>query len=267
MSNWLLTSPSSARLVARCVWAQLWDYSWARSSIYFLASWCRVFWRGGCSFLAGGVEWRSTVSGRPLRTQCPAEGGSSCCKAVGDWCSRPRDKLAWVPMIATTSASMCSRDMPSRPCGHMRDVQVQHRHEIGRWAQPGSCLEVREPGGTDVASVGPAGAVRDEVDAELPLGRLDRPVHVALGHRIPLGGELEVVDQGLHAAPHLAAAGVGDLAVLALDQACRGKALVTPRERQGGPRDAGPLPLPLGMVSAAWAMILSDCRISSTRQR
>lgn len=49
-----------------------------------------------------------------------------------------------------------------------------------------------------VVPVGLGAAVRDEVDAELPLGRLDGGVGGARRHLVPLREQLEVVDQRFH---------------------------------------------------------------------
>src|SRR5213075_198316 len=67
-------------------------------------------------------------------------------------------------------------------------------------------LQVRETRRSDLAAIGFVGAVRDQVDAELALGRLDRSVGLAGRHLVALGVELEVMDQGLHRVLHLAAA-------------------------------------------------------------
>src|SRR5215510_6306177 len=74
--------------------------------------------------------------------------------------------------------------------------------------------EMGEAGRADLALVRPVGAVGDEIDAELALGRLDRGVNLAGRHVKTFGVELEVVDQRLHGALHLAAARRRDLVVL-----------------------------------------------------
>ena len=55
--------------------------------------------------------------------------------------------------------------------------------------------------------------VRDQVDAELALRRLDRRIDLAGRHVIALGVELEVMDQRFHRALHLAALRRHDLVV------------------------------------------------------
>ena len=74
-------------------------------------------------------------------------------------------------------------------------------------------LQVREARRADLALVGLVGAVGDEIDAELALRRLDRGVNLAGRHVIALGVELEVMDQRLHRALHLAALRRHDLVV------------------------------------------------------
>ncbi len=53
---------------------------------------------------------------------------------------------------------------------------------------------MREPWRLDLAAVRLVGAVRDEVDAELALGRLDGGVGGAGRHVVALAVQLEVVD-------------------------------------------------------------------------
>src|SRR5215469_11474849 len=69
----------------------------------------------------------------------------------------------------------------------------------------------------DLALVRLVGAVRDQIDAELAFGRLDRGIDLARWHVEPFGVELEVMDQRLHRALHLAAARRHDLVVLIHD--------------------------------------------------
>src|SRR5581483_7529679 len=66
-------------------------------------------------------------------------------------------------------------------------------------------LQMRETGRADLALVRLVGAVGDEIDAELALGRFDGGIDLALRHAIALGVELEVMDQRFHGALHLAA--------------------------------------------------------------
>merc|ERR1711976_391161 len=66
--------------------------------------------------------------------------------------------------------------------------------------------QVEEAGGLDLAPVGPAGAVTDQVHAELPLGSLDGGVGGASRERESLGEQLEVVDERLHRCLHLSSA-------------------------------------------------------------
>ena len=73
---------------------------------------------------------------------------------------------------------------------------------------------MREAGRADLEAVGLVRAVGHQVDAELPLGRLDRGVHLAFGHVHALGDELEVMDQLLHALFHLEARRRRDLVVV-----------------------------------------------------
>ena len=102
------------------------------------------------------------------------------------------------PRMAVTSASMWPRVMKSMACG------------------------MGEARRLDLAAVGLVGAVGDQIDAELALRRLDRRVNLAGRHVIALGVELEVMDERLHRALHLAALRRHDLAVIGRDRApCR----------------------------------------------
>ncbi len=79
-------------------------------------------------------------------------------------------------------------------------------------------LQMREAGRADLAFVWLVGAVGDEIDAELTLGRLDRGIDIAGRHVEAFGVELEVVNQRLHRALHLAALGRHDLVVVDRDR-------------------------------------------------
>ena len=70
------------------------------------------------------------------------------------------------------------------------------------------------PGARILHAVGLVGAVRDEIDAELALGRFHRRVNLALGHAEAFGIELEVMDQRFHRGLHLGPARRRDLMVL-----------------------------------------------------
>src|SRR5690606_31845519 len=72
---------------------------------------------------------------------------------------------------------------------------------------------MREPWGPNLAPIGAVGAVGDQIDAELALGRLDRRIDFTCRHPVALSVELEVVDDGFHGALHLAALGRYNLAV------------------------------------------------------
>ena len=98
------------------------------------------------------------------------------------------------PRIAETSASMWPLQRKSIAC------------------------EVREAGRADLALVGLVGAVGDQIDAELALGRLDRGVDLARRHVEALGVELEMMDERLHRALHLGALGRHDLVVVDRDR-------------------------------------------------
>src|SRR6202035_1958829 len=67
-------------------------------------------------------------------------------------------------------------------------------------------LQMRKTRRADLAFVGLVAAVGDEIHAELALWRLDRGIDFTGGHMETLGVELEMMDQGLHRALHLAAA-------------------------------------------------------------
>src|SRR5690348_16612600 len=67
-------------------------------------------------------------------------------------------------------------------------------------------LEMGEAGRADLAAIGPVAAVGHEIYAELALRRLDRGIGLPGRHVEALGIELEMVDERLHRALHLAAA-------------------------------------------------------------
>ena len=58
------------------------------------------------------------------------------------------------------------------------------------------------------------GAIGDQIDAELALGRLDRGVDLAGRNVEPLGIELEMMNERFHGALHLCALGGNDLVVV-----------------------------------------------------
>ena len=66
-------------------------------------------------------------------------------------------------------------------------------------------LQMGEARRADLAFVGLVGAVGDEIDAELALGRLDRGIDLARRHVEAFGEQLEVMDQRFHRLLHLAA--------------------------------------------------------------
>jgi hypothetical protein len=72
---------------------------------------------------------------------------------------------------------------------------------------------MRVAGRSDFALVGFVGAVGDQIDAELALGRFDRGIGLAGRHVETLGVELEVVDQRFHGTFHFSALGRRDLVV------------------------------------------------------
>src|SRR5262249_11212466 len=72
---------------------------------------------------------------------------------------------------------------------------------------------MRKRGRADLALVGPVGAVRHHVHAELALGRLDRGIDLPRRHVMSLAVELEVVDGRLHRALHLRTRRRDDLVV------------------------------------------------------
>src|SRR6266480_4243872 len=79
------------------------------------------------------------------------------------------------------------------------------RHDIGEHVAPGHLVQrgkVRKTRSPDLHAPGLIRAVGNEVDAEFPLGRLDRGVGFAGRHVEALAEELEVVDQLLHVAFH-----------------------------------------------------------------
>src|SRR5438094_5471205 len=89
---------------------------------------------------------------------------------------------------------------------HVGD-HVAARHLIER-------REVRESRGTELQPIRLVRAVRDDVDAELALGMLDRRVGLAGRHVHAFGEELEVVDQLFHVQLHGLARRRRDLVVV-----------------------------------------------------
>ena len=98
--------------------------------------------------------------------------------------------MSWVPIIATTSASMWPRTISS------------------------SADRCAKPGARHLHPVRLVGAVGDQIDAELALRRLDRGVGLARRHAVAFGEELEVMDQRFHVVLHFLAARRRDLVVL-----------------------------------------------------
>ena len=74
-------------------------------------------------------------------------------------------------------------------------------------------LQMGEARRADLAAIRLVGAVRDQIDAELALRRLDGGIDLAGRHVEALGVELEVMDERFHRALHVAARGRRDLAV------------------------------------------------------
>src|SRR5262249_3089948 len=94
--------------------------------------------------------------------------------------------------------------------------RADDRRDVGQHvpaAQKIHRLQMGERGRADLALVGPVGAVRHEIDTELPLWRLDRRVDLPGRDVVPLAVELEVVDGRLHRALHLCAWRRNDLLV------------------------------------------------------
>ena len=81
--------------------------------------------------------------------------------------------------MSLTNVGRSAIDLPEH------DVErADDRRDIGQHmpaAQEIHRLQMRERRRPDLALVGPVGAVRDQVDAELALGRLDRGVDLAGG--------------------------------------------------------------------------------------
>ncbi len=67
--------------------------------------------------------------------------------------------------------------------------------------------QMRETRRADFAPMRLVGAVGNQIDAELALGRFDGRIGLAGRHVIAFGIELEVMDQRFHRMLHLAAAG------------------------------------------------------------
>src|SRR5258707_2237137 len=123
-----------------------------------------------------------------------------------------RVSIMWLSPIALTNATARSAiDLPEHDVDRADD-----RRDIGQHVPPAQeihRLQMRERRRPDLALVGPVGAVRHQVDAELALGCLDRGVDLAGGHVMALAVELEMVNGGLHRALHFSARRRNDLVV------------------------------------------------------
>src|SRR5690606_7764750 len=75
-------------------------------------------------------------------------------------------------------------------------------------------LQMGEARRTDLALVGLVGAVRDEIDAELALGRFNGSIGLAGGYMHALGVKLEMMDERFHRLLHVATAGRRDLVIV-----------------------------------------------------
>ena len=117
---------------------------------------------------------------------------------------------------------------------HVAAAEEIHRLQMGKAGRP------------DLAFVGLVGAVGDEIDAELALGRLDRGIDLAGRHVEAFGVELEVMDERFHRALHLGALGRHDLVVVDRDR---------------------PLPFGERSFSRHCFMMRIDWRISSMRMQ
>jgi hypothetical protein len=73
---------------------------------------------------------------------------------------------------------------------------------------------MRESGRAALEPIRLVRAVRHEPHPELTLGGFDRGVRFALGHRIPFGEQLEVMDQGFHVPLHVGTARRAHLVVV-----------------------------------------------------
>jgi hypothetical protein len=98
--------------------------------------------------------------------------------------------------------------------GNSVGEQVTARHLV-------EAAQVGEAGCADLAAVRPLGAVGDDEDTHLTLGRLDGAVCLTRRNGVALGVEQEVVDESLHVLLHCGARRRGDLVVLDLDGTSR----------------------------------------------
>src|SRR6266404_1308085 len=108
---------------------------------------------------------------------------------------------------AQSPVDLAEHDIERAENGRNVSQQVALADEIHR-------LQMRKAGRADLAFVGLVGAVGDQIHAELALRRLDRGVDFAGRHMEALGVKLEMMDQCLHRALHLAPARREDLVVL-----------------------------------------------------
>src|ERR1700726_1335326 len=128
-------------------------------------------------------------------------------------------------MVRTASKRLAycnERDAPGSSVHLAEDdiERTQNRAHIGKHRFPaekihrGKMREARRP---DLAAIRLFGAVRDEIDAEFSLRRLDRAIDFAGRHMEAFGVELEVMNQRLHRTLHFRAGGRHDLAILRRD--------------------------------------------------
>src|SRR5262249_26925065 len=135
-------------------------------------------------------------TGRPLlepkrligteRRNAPATGGARLFRErLGH--SAASDRVCIAMLGANSAIDLAEHDVER--ADDRRDVRqhVPAGQEIHR-------LQVGERRRPDLALVGAIGAVGDQIDAELPLRRLDRGVDLAGGHVMALAVELEMVD-------------------------------------------------------------------------
>src|SRR5437016_11356542 len=98
--------------------------------------------------------------------------------------------------MSLTNVGRSAIDLPEHDVERADDRRYIGQHMPA--AQEVHRLQMRERRRPDLALIGPVGAVRHQIDAELALGRLDRGIDLASGHAMALAVELEMVDGRLH---------------------------------------------------------------------
>src|SRR6185437_10003606 len=124
-----------------------------------------------------------------------------------------RSRPACAPRAAAPCPSRALCPSNGSPCSTIdfpedNVLRADDRDHIGQHVAGAHLLERRQVRETRRAALPPVrlvGTIGDEVDAKLPLGRLDCRVRLAFGYFVAFREELEVVDERFHVILHLLA--------------------------------------------------------------